>query len=107
VSCDLKQVPPTIRWLVRPALLLSLGLHALLLLLPLLPDRASESEEASDPEETQVTLAPLPIEPVPSPSLRLRQRSPLRLPPPQSLRLLPLLKSSRQRSIRCPRLNQQ
>jgi hypothetical protein len=59
VSCDLKQVPPTIRWL---------GLHALLLLLPLLPDRASESEEASDPEETQVTLAPLPIEPVPSPS---------------------------------------
>lgn len=59
-----KKLPTPVLWLVRPALFLSLGLHALLLLLPLLPDRPSEPTEA-EPEETEVTLTPLPIEPTP------------------------------------------
>jgi hypothetical protein len=66
-----KRLPPTLGWFIRPALLLSLGLHALLLLLPLLPDRSTESAEVdtATPEETAVSLTPLPIEPTPQPSI--------------------------------------
>lgn len=66
----LKQLPTTVVWLIRPALFLSVGLHLLLLLLPILPDRTSEEDAAStqvEPEETQVALTPLPIAPTPEP----------------------------------------
>lgn len=64
----LKNIPTPLHWLVRPALFLSLGLHLLLLLLPLLPDRPSQQSQA-EPEATAVALTPAPIEPPePSPS---------------------------------------
>lgn len=67
----LKNLPPPLLWLIRPALFFSVGLHLLLLLLPILPDRpvdkAQSDQEQAEPEETQVALAPLPITPIPEP----------------------------------------
>lgn len=78
----LKNIPTPLHWLVRPALFLSIGLHLLLLLLPLLPDRPSQQSQA-EPEETAVALTPAPIvPPEPSPSAgALPVPSPATLPP--------------------------
>lgn len=77
-----KQLPLALRWFIRPALLLSLGLHMLLFLLPLLPDRVAEPDEtdAVEPEETSVALTPLPLEPTPQPSVA--DSSPASIPTP-------------------------
>lgn len=54
----LKNVPNSLRWLIQPALLVSVGLHLLVLLLPL-PDRSTSEPVAID-TETQVRVTPLP-----------------------------------------------
>ncbi|NJO39825.1 MAG: hypothetical protein HC865_03845 [Cyanobacteria bacterium RU_5_0] len=66
----LKNVPISVRCLIRPALLLSLGVHALMLALPIAPDPASPDPEASmaDPD-VAIDLTSLPPELLPSPQL--------------------------------------
>ena len=63
----LKNLPTPVRWMIHPALFLSVGLHLLLLLLPILPDRTSR-EAQTDSEDTEVSLTSLPIAPQPQPS---------------------------------------
>jgi outer membrane biosynthesis protein TonB len=77
-----KQLPLIIRWFIRPALFLSLGLHALVLLLPLLPDRSTESDadDSIEMEETAISLTPLPAEPTPFPTVA--DASPMPTPTP-------------------------
>ncbi len=53
-----KNVPDSLRWLIQPALFASLGLHVLLLLLPL-PDRSIPEPVALE-ADTQVRVTPLP-----------------------------------------------
>jgi hypothetical protein len=72
----LKSVPSSLRWLIQPTLFISLGLHLLVLILPL-PERSTPESVASD-LETQVRVTPLPegppkpptpLPPTPQPSV--------------------------------------
>jgi len=82
----LKKLPPSVLWLIRPALFLSVGLHLLLLLLPILPDRTSDEDSdlaQEELEETQVTLTPLPIAPTPEPQPSIKVPTPAPSPTAQ------------------------
>ncbi|GAB4375744.1 MAG: hypothetical protein Kow00121_21880 [Elainellaceae cyanobacterium] len=60
-----KDLPVFVRWLARPALFLSIGLHAIVLLVPMFADDSLQTVEEPDSEEQQVTLV---SPPVPSPA---------------------------------------
>lgn len=66
-----KQIPDPLRWLINPALLAALGLHAIALLLPLPAWKSPESAQQPAPAEVdlEVALSPMPVprQPVPSP----------------------------------------
>jgi outer membrane biosynthesis protein TonB len=70
----LKHFPPMLQTLYRPMVVLSVGLHSLLLLTPL-PSRPEKQPEQPQPQT--VKLAPLtPLKPVPSPSLQALKPTP-------------------------------
>lgn len=71
----LKDLPVPLRWLWRPWLLTAVGLHAVVLTLPLVPDASKE------PELESVTIVELPPEVTAIPPLPL---TPAPLPPPSS-----------------------
>lgn len=96
----LESVPKPLRWLVRPALLGSIGLHVLLLLMPI-ADRSSLETVASEPEtqvpvsrlpENQRTKAPQP-KPTPTPTPKVAAPTPTPkplIPAPVSPQRLPI-----------------
>ena len=65
VQVHLKDVPPSLRWFIRPAITLSVAVHAVVLLLPLATNSSSQNTLVETSDETQVAIAPAPISPAP------------------------------------------
>lgn len=94
----LEWVPNSVRWLVRPALFGSIGLHLLILFIPLSDHSALET--STSPEEMQVNLSRIPDRPSPTPKVTATptpQASPQAVrPSPAAIR--PSVQSQLQRS---------
>lgn len=104
----LEWVPSSVRWLIRPALLSSVGLHLLLVFMPL-PERSSEPASLTQVDSDQIRLTRLPKQsspppkpmvaakpvatPKPSPSIARLQRPAARPPSLLQPTLQPLPKS--------------
>lgn len=85
----LEWVPSSVRWLIRPALFGSIGLHVLLLLAPL-PQNAALETSAPEDEPSQVSLTRLPTQPSPTPK-SIAPPKPSPIASPQALRPSPSL----------------
>jgi hypothetical protein len=83
----LKELPKPLRWLIKPALFGSIGLHILLLLAPIPDDTTLKT--ASQPIESEVQVTRLPEQPpTPKPSVTPPQPTPI--PSPQVVRPSPV-----------------
>lgn len=77
-----KSVPSSLRWLVHPALLIALGLHAIALLMPLPNGRWGQPDQSEVTEpDLEVALSPLPSRMVASPPAAVPQPSPVPVNP--------------------------
>ncbi|MEO8890519.1 MAG: hypothetical protein ABI417_03125 [Coleofasciculaceae cyanobacterium] len=99
---NLNNLPSSVKILIRPMLYLSLGLHGLLLMIPISvePEAKSSSKKKESVKITQLPSQPsvklTPVVPLPKPSPTVKQ-NPAQVPPPQAktppARLNPIIES--------------
>jgi hypothetical protein len=99
---NLNNLPSSVKILIRPMLYLSLGLHGLLLMIPISvePEAKSSSKKKESVKITQLpsqpSVKPTPVVPLPKPSPTVKQ-NPAQVPPPQAktppARLNPIIES--------------
>ncbi|MCU0568257.1 MAG: hypothetical protein MUF49_16870 [Oculatellaceae cyanobacterium Prado106] len=78
----------SLRWLIRPALLLSVGLHVLLLLIPIPKNPTEVAQQQNQPETDAIPITQLPLQtvpPKPSPTPPSPKATPTVSPTPKVL----------------------